>query len=265
LTESSTSGQLGSRAVREIRDAILAWTYKPGEALSEARLAADLGVSRTPVREALRELHREGLVRIVPDRGVFVSQVSLQDIVQIFQMREALETALAAVAAKDEGRTHIFAQLEKELRAAKKIIGAGDTSRYYDLTSRMDKELQAAAGNHRIDAALLLLRRHVLWVRGRGVSKERLLAGADERAAIAGAIARHEVQEARDAVSRHIGQSLQNIMSELMRSDHYVIDSAAPSERSDDHRPLRGPQRRSSPRRRATSTVRAGRALRPRK
>ena len=82
-------------AYEALRSAILAAQIPAGEAVNEVHWAAQLGMSRTPVREALNRLSQEGLVETVPHRGTFVRGVSLDDLREVYQLREALE-ALAA-------------------------------------------------------------------------------------------------------------------------------------------------------------------------
>ena len=74
-----------------LRQAIQDGVLKPGERLMEIPLAEELGVSRTPIREAIRKLELEGFVVMVPRRGTYVANISLKDITQVFEIRSALE------------------------------------------------------------------------------------------------------------------------------------------------------------------------------
>ena len=74
-----------------LRNAILKGELKPGERLMEIQLAQKLGVSRTPVREALRKLELEGLVIMIPRRGAIVADITIQDLNDVLEVREALE------------------------------------------------------------------------------------------------------------------------------------------------------------------------------
>ena len=85
------SQSLTVKAYEALRDAILRNELGPGTLLSENSLAEQLHVSRTPVRAALKRLQEEGFVRIMPRRGVLVRNISAEDIVELYQMREALE------------------------------------------------------------------------------------------------------------------------------------------------------------------------------
>ncbi len=82
---------LARAAYEQIKEAIIYAKFKPGDSLSENMLARVLGMSRTPVREALKELAREDLVEILPGRGVFVKDISLKELKDIYEMRAVLE------------------------------------------------------------------------------------------------------------------------------------------------------------------------------
>ncbi len=83
-----------------LRDAILNQTLEPGERLMEIQLAEEMGVSRTPVREAIRKLELEGLVVMVPRKGVYVAGISIRDIHEVFEVRASLEGLAARLAAQ---------------------------------------------------------------------------------------------------------------------------------------------------------------------
>ena len=91
---------LGSRVFQKIRDNILNGTYKENDELRETAIGKELGVSRTPVREALRQLELEGLVTIIPNRGAYVSGISHKDIWDIYKIRSMLEGLCARWAAE---------------------------------------------------------------------------------------------------------------------------------------------------------------------
>lgn len=84
-------GSLKSKAYDIIKDNIIACRYAPGDFLNEAQLMGEVGVSRTPIREALNKLEQERLVRIVPKKGVMVSELTLREINEIYQVRLMLE------------------------------------------------------------------------------------------------------------------------------------------------------------------------------
>ncbi|MGM9526164.1 MAG: GntR family transcriptional regulator [Peptococcaceae bacterium] len=83
-----------------LRDAIITQVLKPGERLMEIQLADEMGVSRTPVREAIRKLELEGLVVMVPRKGAYVAGVSMKDIHEVYEVRSALEMLAVTLAAE---------------------------------------------------------------------------------------------------------------------------------------------------------------------
>ncbi len=83
-----------------IREAILEGKFEPGKRLMEVQLAEELGVSRTPIREAIRKLELEGLVIMVPRKGAYVAEISVNDMVEVLEIRGALEGLAASLAAR---------------------------------------------------------------------------------------------------------------------------------------------------------------------
>ncbi len=95
------SNGLATKAYLKVREAILSGKHLPGEALYEVHLAERFGMSRTPVREALQVLAREGFVDALPGRGFLVPRWSHQDVRELYELRESLEGFATACAAKN--------------------------------------------------------------------------------------------------------------------------------------------------------------------
>ncbi|MET9859032.1 GntR family transcriptional regulator [Streptomyces smyrnaeus] len=110
---------LAERAYRAIRDSLVMLDIRPGEPINEDRLAQDLGVGRTPVREALKRLQYERLIATYPRRGTFATEVNITDLAHISEVRLRLEPMAAAQAARratDQDRgalTELLQELEK--------------------------------------------------------------------------------------------------------------------------------------------------------
>jgi len=104
----SQPGSLTEQAEVAVRDGIISGRYEPGFRLRERELSVDLGVSRVPVREALRNLEFQGFVTIQPRRGAVVREMSAQDVEELFDLRTALEPLAAGTAARRyrEGQPH---------------------------------------------------------------------------------------------------------------------------------------------------------------
>ncbi|MDL1899747.1 GntR family transcriptional regulator [Anaerolineae bacterium CFX9] len=130
---------LRKRVLDALRDAILSGELKPGQALVETELAADLGVSRAPLREALQQLAAEGLVEVVPYRGAAVRMLHRKDIEELYSLRIALETFAARriiEANLPEASRRLHAIFDDMLAAA----DAGDISR----VSQIDRQFHDA-------------------------------------------------------------------------------------------------------------------------
>jgi DNA-binding GntR family transcriptional regulator len=146
---SQPTGNLREQALAAIRRSILDQRYAPGSLLSENQIAEELGISRTPIREALRELAGSGLVRILPKRGVIVTEPSVQDIIEVYQLREQLEcfaTRLAATRLTPDD-AHAFQSDQAE---AIEQMRAGRPRQAYDASVRLHARIIALAANSRL-------------------------------------------------------------------------------------------------------------------
>ena len=92
---------LRGKVFDKIREDILKGRYKKGDELVECTIGKELGVSRTPVREAIRQLELEGLVQLIPNKGAFVTGISSKDVMDMYQIRAKLEGLCAAMAAEN--------------------------------------------------------------------------------------------------------------------------------------------------------------------
>jgi len=101
--EPAGRGGTVDRLVEGLRDGILNSRYAPGQRLIEADLRRDFGVSRGPLREAFRRLSAEGLLQIVPNRGALVRRLSYEEMIELFQIRTALEALAVRLAAQVTG------------------------------------------------------------------------------------------------------------------------------------------------------------------
>ncbi|HDN78891.1 MAG TPA: GntR family transcriptional regulator [Chloroflexi bacterium] len=119
---------LSDAALSAIRKAILEGALKPGQRLVEAEIARQMGISRAPVREALRQLEKEGLISTEPHKGSYVIQLSADDLWEIYTLRAAIEglgAELAALKATEEE----IKQLEELVEAMRQSAQEGDLSR----------------------------------------------------------------------------------------------------------------------------------------
>jgi DNA-binding GntR family transcriptional regulator len=111
---------LKEMVVGELRERIIDNRIKLGAPLSENALAADLGLSKTPVREALQQLRLEGLVEVLPQKGTYVVRLGAQDVIQICDLRKVLERAIAPLAIENdyEGLVEAVADIVAQMQIA---------------------------------------------------------------------------------------------------------------------------------------------------
>jgi len=215
------------RAYLTLRDEIVEWELRPGSVLGEVEQSTRLGVSRTPLREALARLVADGLVSSQSGRGLVVTNLSLASIREIFEVRQALEEQAARLAAR-RGDTAVFDQLEREFAAVNELLEHDDPARhaYYGLVARLDDAIDDAVDNTYLTAALATLRTHLVRVRRLAVDDPaRLSAAAAEHLLIVQAIAARDAELAAHATQVHLHQALRNIQK--MANLHTNLDTSA--------------------------------------
>jgi len=188
-----------------LRDAISDGRIAGGERVREEEVARNLGVSRTPVREALQRLQQRGLLSFGPTRGLVVAQLSHQQVVELYAMREILEGSAARFAAKyaTPEEIAILHQLQDQLRAAE-----GDDLLHKQLDRRFHQAIYEAAHNRylmqMLDSMLdsfALLHSTTLRLPHRQRNSD------EERQRIIDAIQKHDANRAEKAAREHILQA----------------------------------------------------------
>ncbi|RIA47667.1 GntR family transcriptional regulator [Dichotomicrobium thermohalophilum] len=153
----STEGAtLTEVAYREIEERIVTLRLLPGEVLSEARLVSTLGIGRTPIREALQRLAREGLVVIMPRRGVVVSEINVKKQLELLLVRRELERLMARLAARratNEEREH-FARIAADMRES---ADANDDVMFMRLDGELNHLLSETCRNAYAQGAMSLM------------------------------------------------------------------------------------------------------------
>lgn len=207
------------RAYEALRSDIVEWRLLPGQVLGEVEQSERFGISRTPIREALSRLTADGLAEAHRGRGVVVSQVSLEDVRALFELREALDCRAARLAARRRDAAE-FQRLAAELEACVDRLHDPDTDRsaYYELVERMDQAIDDATVNPYLTAAQRSLRLHLARVRKLSrTNPQRLARAAAEHAQIARAIAEGSEELAEAATRVHLANSLHAVLTTPVR------------------------------------------------
>jgi GntR family transcriptional regulator, rspAB operon transcriptional repressor len=140
---------LRERVHDHLKQEILADRYRPGSELLEVPLAEELGVSRGPIREALRSLESEGLVQITPRRGAVVVSLTKRDFLEAYQVREALE-ALGVRLAVPILSTSALDDLDEQLDVMTRHAVAGEVDAFFESNARFHEAFMEASGNRKL-------------------------------------------------------------------------------------------------------------------
>lgn len=186
----------------EIRRRITEGHYAQGVRLFEDQIAAELAVSRNPVREALQALAKEGFVELEPRRGARVAKVSAARAAELFEVRGALEALMARLAAERATAADVV-ELRSIVAAGRAAVAAGESSVLPGLNTRFHECLGVAARNQLLTQTIQDLSHVIQWVYARHVGRR----GADswsEHGAIVDAIERRDGDAAERAALDHI-------------------------------------------------------------
>ena len=200
------------KAYQTLLDEIVEGALPPGAVLAEVEQAARLGVSRTPLREALAHLRKDGLVEPLAGRGLIVTAVSIDDIVELYELRQPLEQQAARLAAQ-RGNPQLFAQIAAEFRESERLIDSGEEGikAYYQLNERLDRAIEDAISSAYLVNALKALHLHLARIRRLSRQNiDRLRAAAVETLVIVEAIVNRDADLAASATHVHLQQSLRN-------------------------------------------------------
>lgn len=192
---------LGDLVATEIRSAILSGALAPGERLKQENLAADLNVSRIPVREALRTLEAEGLIETTPGRGSRVVRITPEDATDVLTVRGTLEGLAARLAAARVGKADVES-LRGILEEGKEATAASDHGAAGEAHTRFHLELARASGNDYLYAELEAMPAKTEWIT-HSLLQSRGDVSWEEHEAIVDAVARGEADRAEELTKRH--------------------------------------------------------------
>jgi DNA-binding GntR family transcriptional regulator len=203
-----------------LREAIFQGTLRPGERLMEIQLAEEMGVSRTPVREAIRKLELEGLAVMVPRKGAYVAGLSMKDIIEVFEIRGALE-GLAAELAAERITEEELEELERDLVKTTESIDSGDLSRYVAMDIDFHGQLYKASRNERLTQIINNLREKIQRFRTTSLSLPgRMKAALEEHKKIVEAVSGRDGILARRLAEEHIENAENSLMEAILDNEN---------------------------------------------
>ncbi len=204
-------GPLGQRVYSALRNKILTMSFEPGSVLRKGELCEQLGVSRSPVTEALNRLSSDGLVDIIPQSATRVSQFSLFELREDCFLREAVEVAAVAKVTQERTDEQLI-KLARNLKLQKLLVEDEDFQGFFEADLEFHEQILAFTGFPKVaftagQMSLQLHRARMLILPEKGRPRE---AVAEHRVILAGIEAR-DPNAARDAMSLHLRQLITRI------------------------------------------------------
>ena len=202
---------LSSRVFHTIRENILSGQYTTDEELKEKTIGEELGVSRTPVREALRQLELEGLVTIIPNKGAYVVGISRKDIRDIYEIRSRLEGLCARWTANNITKEQLD-ELEENIYLSDFHSAKGNTEQVVELDNKFHEILYNASGSRELRHVLLDFHHYVQRVRKITLAVPARAAGSnEEHRKIVEALKLHDAEEAEKLANEHMMNTIRNM------------------------------------------------------
>lgn len=212
--DSTASDSSVDRVYEQLKAKVIRYSFKPGERLNEGEVARQLGVSRTPLREALNRLNTEGFLRFEPGRGFFCRELDAQEIFDLYELRKSIEVAavrLAIQRAKDADIDALIAFLDE----TSPDPGRRPTDELVDLDEIFHERLMAMCDNAEMLRVLRNVNARIRFVRWIDMDRiNRTHTQAEHRSVLTSLRARDEVACV-SVLERHIDRRLDQITSAI--------------------------------------------------
>ncbi|MBO6128797.1 MAG: GntR family transcriptional regulator [Pseudobutyrivibrio sp.] len=199
-----------------LREAILKGELKPGERLMEMHLATKLGVSRTPIREAIRMLEHEGLAVTIPRKGAQVAKMTEKDLQDVLEVRDALD-ALAVVCACERMTDAQFVELKEAMKAFEDATKTDDVRHIVEADEAFHDVIYSAAANPKLENIINSAREQMYRYRYEYVKNPSVYAQLiEEHKAIIEGFDRRDVAFLKDIMHTHLANQI-NAVREVIR------------------------------------------------
>jgi len=195
---------LKEQAYEIIKDSIISGYYKPGDELRESTLSEEIGMSKTPIREALIQLENEGFVEIRPFRGAVVSDISIDDVVKLYEFRQIIEKYAIQIAIKSFNEKDLK-YLKKQIRLMELALEEGTIDDYETAHSNFHHLIISKTHNKWINKALANMEDYVKRVRNSIIKFEsEPINFINDYEKLLEAIQRRDVDEASKLIEKHL-------------------------------------------------------------
>lgn len=211
MSGNRSGASLGATVFNDLERAIINGEYQAGDSLSEIKLSEKYGVSRTPVREALRQLELEGLVELIPNKGATVVGVSEKDIADIYAVRVRIEGLAARLCAENATSDELQA-LERLADLQEFYLLKGKPDRLWELDGEFHNTIFEASRNRPLQSMLSSFHSYISRARSNSMrSAERAARSVEEHRGILSAIAAHDGDRAEELMTAHIVAARSNL------------------------------------------------------
>lgn len=198
-----------------LRAAIIGGVLNPGERLMEIQLAEELGVSRTPVREAVRTLEQEGFVEMFPRRGTYVANISIKDVIDVYEIRIALDVLAAGLAAEriTDGE---LVKLKEHLVKIREAVKNCEMEKLGEYDWEFHEVLYRASRNDRLFGIINNLREQITRLRVTSMNYPgRIVATLNEHELLVESIAKRDVELAKKRAYEHMLNAEQTLLKAI--------------------------------------------------
>ncbi len=210
--------------VENIRQAIISGQFPAGMRLMELQLAEEMGVSRTPVREAIRKMELEGLVVMIPRRGAYVANISIKDINEVYEVRTALDVLAAGLAAEKITDEEV-AEMRRLIEVDRPLVAEKNYPKIIENDTAFHDIIYRASGNRRCMTIINNLREQITAIRGSSMPYPgRLEVMLEEHTAIVDAIAKHNAKKAQEAVRVHMENAERTLLRVIEEQTNIPTD-----------------------------------------
>ena len=208
---------LTTLAYNSIKEYILEGRLNENSRLTEEFLSTQLGISKSPIREALNRLETEGLIRIEPRKGAYLRKLSHEEVAELYDLREALEVHVVRTARLNSG---VLSDLRSSLKRQRALLKANDRTHYIEEDVHFHAELAQSTGNGHLCAVLENVQNQI-WLSRRNSYDLSSSTAPDHHEAIVEALDANDRVKAESAMRGHI-QTVKGRLLEFLESRQLV-------------------------------------------
>jgi DNA-binding GntR family transcriptional regulator len=200
------------KVYEHLREQLLNGEIAPPEHLVEAKIAKEMGTSRTPVREALHSLELEGLIKSIPRVGYVVKPISEQEVEEICEIRMAIE-GVAVRWAMEKAHKKLFEELKENISLSSQTVSKGEVRVFVEMDARFHEIIARYSGSQRLLELAQTLRRHMLRYRIQSIySLDNVLRAIEGHKGILQAVQKRDLGEVNKAIRNHMEQVKKDVL-----------------------------------------------------